>query len=227
MTVPAGTNPLALGVLISGRGSNLAAILDACASGGLDAAVRLVVSNRPDAPGLGHARAAGVPARVLDPKLHGSRAAYDAALADALSEAGVAWVVLAGFMRILTRAFLDRFEGRIVNIHPSLLPAFPGLEAQRQALAHGVCVTGCTVHLVDEGVDSGPILAQAVVPVRQDDTTESLSERVLVREHELLVRTLRWIAEGRLHIERPEGGRARARWRDVEPGVEALWRGEA
>lgn len=189
---------LDLGVLISGRGSNLQAILDAIAAGKLDARVRLVVSNKAGAQGLLRAERAGVPTKVLGHKEYPDRASYDAALVQTLQEAGVTWIVLAGFMRIVTRVLLDAFPSRVLNIHPSLLPSFPGVNAQAQALSHGARISGCTVHLVDEGTDTGPILAQAAVPVLDGDTEERLSERILVREHELLVHVLRSIAEGKL-----------------------------
>ncbi len=191
---------LDLGVLISGRGSNLQAILDAIAKGELDARVRIVISNRAGAPGLARAEAAGVPTKVLSHKDHPDRASFDAALARELGQAGATWVVLAGFMRIVTDVLLDAFPGRVLNIHPSLLPAFPGVSAQAQALAHGVRITGCTVHLVDAGTDTGPILAQAAVPVQVGDTEESLSARILAREHELLVHVLAAIAAGNLTV---------------------------
>lgn len=191
---------LDLGVLISGRGSNLQAILDAIAAGRLDARVRVVISNRAGAEGLERAARAGVPTRVLSHKDFPDRPSFDAALAAELSSAGASWVVLAGFMRIVTSALLDAFPGRVVNVHPSLLPAFPGVSAQAQALAHGVRITGCTVHLVDAGTDTGPILAQAAVPVLEGDTEERLSARILAREHELLVSVLAAIAAGGLSV---------------------------
>ena len=195
---------LALGVLISGRGSNLGAILDAVAGGRLDARVCLVISNRPGVAGLDLARAAGVPTLVLDHKAYGSRDAFDAALVEALRGAGAEWVVLAGFMRIVTSVLLDAFPRRVLNIHPSLLPSFPGVDAQAQALAHGVRVTGCTVHLVDAGTDTGPILAQAAVPVLEGDDVAALSARVLRQEHRILPHVLALLAEGRLTVD--EGG---------------------
>ncbi len=194
--------PLDLGVLISGRGSNLQAILDAVSSGELDARVRLVISNRPGVQGLARAEAAGVPTCVVNHKDFGSRQDFDAAMVDALRKHGVSWVVLAGFMRIVTPVLLDAFPHRVVNIHPSLLPSFPGVNAQAAALAHGARITGCTVHLVDAGTDTGPILAQAAVPVLPDDTESSLSERILVREHELLVHVLSAIARDKFVVER-------------------------
>jgi phosphoribosylglycinamide formyltransferase-1 len=200
---------LDLGVLVSGNGTNLQAILDACGSGQLAADVKLVISNQPDAFALERARRAGVPARCISHREFASRAAFDTALADALERAGAGWVVLAGFMRVLTPAFLDRFPGRIVNIHPALLPAFPGTHAQRQALEYGAKASGCTVHFVDAGTDSGPVIAQVAVQVHDDDTEATLSERILVEEHRLLVSALQAIAEDRVHVRKGEGGRDR------------------
>jgi phosphoribosylglycinamide formyltransferase-1 len=204
---------LDLGVLISGRGSNLQAILDAIAAGRLDARVRLVLSNRPDAAGLIRAERAGVPTAVIPHQDFPDRPSFDAALVQALRAAGVAWVVLAGFMRLLTPVLLDAFPSRVINIHPSLLPAFPGVDAQRQALEHGVRITGCTVHLVDAGTDTGPILAQAAAPVLDGDDRDALAARLLELEHALLVQTLRWIAEGRVEILPPAAGARRPRVR--------------
>jgi phosphoribosylglycinamide formyltransferase-1 len=197
---------LDLGVLISGSGTNLGAILSAVRDGRLDARVKVVVSNREDAGGLTKARAAGVPTRVLSHKAYPSREAFDGAVVDTLREAGVQWVVLAGFMRVVTPVLLDAFKDRVVNIHPALLPAFPGVDAQAQAVAYGARIAGCTVHFVDAGVDTGPIIAQAAVPVEDDDDRDALAARILVEEHALLVRVLGWIAEGRVSISTPEGG---------------------
>jgi phosphoribosylglycinamide formyltransferase-1 len=197
---------LDLGVLISGSGTNLGAILAAAGDGRLDARVKVVVSNREDAGGLAKARAAGVPTRVLSHKAYPSREAFDGAVVDTLREAGVQWVVLAGFMRVVTPVLLDAFKDRVVNIHPALLPAFPGVDAQAQAVAYGARIAGCTVHFVDAGVDTGPIIAQAAVPVEDDDDRDALAARILVEEHALLVRVLGWIAEGRVSISTPEGG---------------------
>ncbi len=210
---------LDLGVLVSGRGSNLQAILDAIASGRLDARVRLVISNKAGVEGLARAERAGVPTRVIAHREFADRAAFDRALAGALRDAGVEWVVLAGFMRLLTAAALDAFPHRVINIHPSLLPAFPGVDAQAQALAYGARITGCTVHFVDAGTDTGPIVAQAAVPVLAGDTRDALAERILAREHELLVRVLSWIAEGRVEVVPPAlaGARAEVRVRGVDP----------
>jgi phosphoribosylglycinamide formyltransferase-1 len=201
------------GVLVSGSGTNLQAILDARARGDIGAPIRVVISNKPGVRALERAEAAGVPTRVLLPRDFDGREAYDAALAAALVEAGCDWVVLAGFMRLVGRGFLEAFGGRVVNIHPSLLPAFPGLHAQRQALDYGVKIAGCTVHLVDEGTDTGPIIAQAAVPVLDDDDEESLAARILAEEHRIFPATLAAIAEGRLTVESPAGGRRRVRVR--------------
>ena len=192
------TAPLRVGVLASGRGSNLQAILDATRLPEFPARVVVVIADRERAMALERAAAAGVPGVFLDPKAYGDREAYDAALLACLDAHGVELVCLAGFMRILGAAFVRRLRGRLINIHPSLLPAFPGLHAQRQALEHGVKVAGVTVHFVDEGVDTGPIIAQASVPVRDDDTEESLSERILVQEHRLYPDVIRRFAEGDL-----------------------------
>ncbi|MEW6045638.1 MAG: phosphoribosylglycinamide formyltransferase [Bacillota bacterium] len=193
--------PLRLGVLASGRGTNLQAILDACRRGELPARVVLVLSDRPNAPALERARLAGVPAEHVSPRHFPDREAFDLHVAGRLEAAGVELVCLAGFMRILSPAFVERFRHRILNVHPSLLPAFPGKEAQRQALEYGVKVAGCTVHLVDEGVDSGPIVLQAAVAVHEDDTEESLSARILEHEHRLYVEVIRLFAERRLALD--------------------------
>ena len=192
--------PLAVAVLASGRGSNLQAILDACARPEFPARVAVVLSDRERAHALQRAATHGVPARFLNPKDHADREAYDAALAAAIEAHDVGLVCLAGFMRVLGSAFVRRFPGRIMNVHPSLLPAFPGLAAQRQALEYGVRVTGATVHFVDEGVDTGPIILQAGVPVQPEDTEESLSSRILREEHRLYPQAIRLFAEGRLSL---------------------------
>ncbi|MBW2454300.1 MAG: phosphoribosylglycinamide formyltransferase [Deltaproteobacteria bacterium] len=193
--------PIDLGVLISGRGSNLQAILDAIASGELAARVRVVIANRPKAAGLERAAAAGVPTQVIGHRKYPDRQSFDAALVETLRAADVQWVVLAGFMRILTPVFLDAFPNRVVNIHPALLPSFPGVDAHAQALAYGVRISGCTVHLVNEGVDTGPILAQVAVPVREEDDHDTLAARILAEEHRLLVATLQRIAQEGVAIE--------------------------
>ncbi len=192
---------LRLGVLVSGRGSNLQAILDAITAGQLDARVELVLSNRASAPALERAARAGVKTQVIEHRQFPDRGAFDAALIAALEGAGAEWVVLAGFMRLLTPSFIEAFAGRIVNVHPSLLPAFPGLDAQAQALAYGVKLTGCTVHFVDAGMDTGAIIGQRALTVREDDDVERLSARLLTEEHALLVECLRLIAAGRVKLQ--------------------------
>ena len=189
-----------LGVLVSGRGSNLQAILDAIAAGRCPARVAVVASDRKDCAALDRARRAGVPAVHLDPAAWPDRAAFDRALARALDEHGVELVCLAGYMRVLSPEFVRRYPGRILNVHPALLPAFPGLHAVRQALEHGVKVAGATIHLVDEGVDTGPIVLQAAVPVREDDTEADLTARIQAEEHRLYPEAIRLLAEGRLVI---------------------------
>lgn len=200
--------PLVLGVLASGRGSNLQAILDAIAAGRCPARVAVVVSDRKDAAALDRARRAGILAVYLDPHAFPDRVAFDAAVATVLDEHGVALVCLAGYMRVLSPEFVRRYRARILNVHPALLPAFPGLHAQRQALEHGVRVAGATVHLVDEGVDTGPILLQGAVPVLDGDTEETLSARILAEEHRLYPEAIRLFAEGRLEV---SGRRVRIR----------------
>jgi phosphoribosylglycinamide formyltransferase-1 len=196
--VTAGALPL--GVLASGRGSNLQAILDQVAAGCLPASVAVVVSDVPDAYALERARAAGVPAVFVDPRAAGGKSAFEEQVAAVLRAHGVGLVALAGYMRVCGPVLLAAFPGRILNIHPSLLPAFPGLHVQRQALGHGVRFSGCTVHFVDAGVDTGPIVAQAVVPVLDDDTEETLAARILRQEHRLFPHAIRLFAEGRLRL---------------------------
>jgi phosphoribosylglycinamide formyltransferase-1 len=188
-------------VLISGRGSNLQAIIDAIRGGRLDATLSLVLSNRPDAPGLVRAREAGVEAICVRSQSYQSRDAYDRALVGILRDRRVDLVCLAGFMRLVGLPLLEAFPQRILNIHPSLLPAFPGLHAQRQALDHGVQVSGATVHLVTEELDGGPIVLQAVVPVRPDDTVESLSARILIEEHRIYPEAIALILAGGWRVE--------------------------
>lgn len=201
--------PLRLGVLVSGSGSNLQAILDAIRKKRLDATVCLVVSNQPKALAIERARRAGVATAIVNHKDYDSREAFDRALVTKMREAKVQWVVLAGFMRLLTPTFLEAFPHRVLNIHPALLPSFPGINAQQQALDYGVRVSGCTVHLVDSGTDTGPILAQSVVDVRADDTVDTLSARILAREHVLFPKVLQWIAQGRVHIMASNGSSGR------------------
>lgn len=190
-----GSDPL-LGVLISGRGSNLQAIVDAIAEGRLAATIAVVLSNRRDAPGLDRARAAGIETLTLDHRGFPDRATYDAALARELRDRGVDLVCLAGFMRLLGPEFLSAFPNRVLNIHPSLLPAFPGTHGQRQALEYGVKVSGATVHLVTDQLDGGPIVLQAAVPVRDDDTEETLAARILIEEHRIYPEAIRIVLEG-------------------------------
>ncbi|MGA2742730.1 MAG: phosphoribosylglycinamide formyltransferase [Bryobacteraceae bacterium] len=189
-----------LGILLSGRGSNFAAIADNVAAGALSAEIAIVISNRPEAPGLDGARRRGLPA-VCIPSRGLDRTIYDAMLAAELKKHAVDLVCLAGYMRLLSAAFVREFPGRVLNIHPSLLPSFPGLDAQHQALEHGVKVTGCTVHFVDEYLDAGPILLQAAVPVLDDDTVESLSARILKEEHRIYSEAIRLAIGGALRIE--------------------------
>ena len=196
---------LALGVLISGRGSNLLAILDAIQEGRLDAIVKVVVSNKANAVGLERAKERGIQTVFLDPKPFAQesnpREAYDLAVGNMLREHGVECVVLAGYMRIVTPVLIRMFPWKMLNIHPSLLPAFPGLDAQRQALEWGVKVSGCSVHFVTEGVDEGPIICQKTVAIKEEDTVESLSARILEQEHQLYPQALQLMAQGRLQVE--------------------------
>jgi phosphoribosylglycinamide formyltransferase-1 len=175
--------PVPLAILISGRGSNMRAIVEAIGEGRVQAVVRVVVANREDAAGLVWARAAGIETLVVPHRAYATRDLYDRALVDALKSRGVRLVCLAGFMRRLGRAFCDAFPLAVLNVHPSLLPSFPGVNAQAQALAHGVKVSGATVHFVTPDLDAGPIIMQAAVPVRDDDTSDTLSARILVQEH--------------------------------------------
>lgn len=200
---------LDLGVLVSGTGTNLGAVLDAIAAGRLDARVKVVIANKPGVLALDRAAAHGVPTKVIAHRDFPTREAFDAALVHELRAAVVSTVVLAGFMRVVTNVLLDAFPDRVVNVHPALLPAFPGVDAQAQALAYGVRVTGCTVHFVDGGVDTGPILAQTAVPVLAGDDRARLAARILVEEHATLVRALSWIAAGRVTVDRAGDGRPR------------------
>jgi len=188
-------------VLISGRGSNLSALLAAMQAGTLGGAITRVVSNRADAAGLAVAASHGVPTRVIEHRAFAQREDFDAALANGIDEDAPDLVVLAGFMRVLGPSFIRRYPGRMLNIHPSLLPSYPGLHTHRRALADGVRIHGCTVHFVTPEVDVGPIVAQAAVPVREGDDEESLAARVLAAEHVLFPKVVRWYCEGRLVIE--------------------------
>lgn len=189
-----------LGILLSGRGSNFEAIARNCAAGKLDAEIAVVISNREEAGGLATAAGLGLTTVVL-PSKGMQREAHDRLVAEALHAAGVDLVVLAGYMRILTAWFIQQFSEKIVNIHPALLPAFPGLDAQHQAWEYGVRYSGCTVHFVDEKMDSGPILAQAVVPVFDDDTSETLSRRILAEEHRIYSEAIALVLSGQYRIE--------------------------
>jgi phosphoribosylglycinamide formyltransferase-1 len=190
-----------IGVLISGRGSNLQSLIEACRGPDYPAEIVIVISNRPDAFGLERARKAGLPALTIDHKAYRSRAAFDADLDQALRDAGVEIICSAGFMRILTDGFVEAWRDRQLNIHPSLLPAFRGLNPQEQALKAGVRVSGATVHFVRAEMDSGPIVAQAAVPVLPDDTVDTLSERILAAEHRLYPHALRLVASGLAWVE--------------------------
>ena len=198
-----GVSPAArhyLGILLSGRGSNFEAIADNVAAGKIPAGIAVVVSNNPNAAGLEKARARGIPAVVI-PSKGMEREAYDRLVVAELRNRGVDIVCLAGFMRLLSAWFVQQFPNRILNIHPALLPSFPGLEAPQQAVEHGVKITGCTVHLVDEFLDAGPILAQAAVEVRDDDTEETLAARILAEEHRIYTDAINLVLGGRYRIE--------------------------
>jgi phosphoribosylglycinamide formyltransferase-1 len=187
-------------ILISGRGSNMASLLAATASGALPVEIVGVVANRADAQGLATATACGVSTRVVDHRLYPEREAFDAVLAATIDDFAPDLVVLAGFMRILGDSFVRRYAGRLLNIHPSLLPAFPGLHTHRRALAEGVRIHGCTVHFVTPDLDHGPVIVQAAVPVLDGDDESALAARVLAREHQIFPLAVRWFAEGRLHL---------------------------
>jgi len=209
-----------LGILISGRGSNMMTIVEAIRRGEIDAEVALVFSNRPKAPGLAWAREQGLPTESFHHGKFESREAFDEAVVACLRAAEVEWIALAGFMRILSGRFLQAFPGRILNIHPALLPSFPGVDTHERALEAGVKLHGCTVHVVSEVLDGGPIVAQAAVPVLDDDTPDTLAARVLVQEHVIYPRALTLAAAGRLEV---EGARVRVRDADGdEPGM-LIW----
>jgi len=205
---------IVVGVLVSGSGTNLQAIIDSVAAGRLDCRIGMVVSNRAGVRALERATSAGVPTRVVDHRSFEQREEFDAALVDALREAGVELVVLAGFDRLVTRVLLGAFPDRVINIHPALLPAFKGLHAQRDALEYGVKLAGATVHLVDEQTDHGPIIVQGAVAVGPDDTEETLRERILGVEHEIYPVAIQLFAEGRIEV----SGR-RVRVRGDRPGT--------
>jgi phosphoribosylglycinamide formyltransferase-1 len=192
--------PLGIGILASGTGSNAEAIADAIEAGKLDARIRVLISNRAEAPVLEKAARRGLPTRVIDHGVFPSREDFDAAVAKALHEFGVDLVVMAGFDRIVTKALLDAFPNRVLNIHPALLPAFRGANAQEQATAHGVTIAGATVHLVDEAVDHGPIIVQVAVPVSPEEDTETVRRRILAQEHRIYVHAIQWFAEERVRV---------------------------
>jgi phosphoribosylglycinamide formyltransferase-1 len=190
-----------IGVLLSGRGSNFEALADSVAAGRIpDAEISIVISNREGAEGVARAQARGIPVRVI-PSKGLEREVYDHMVVAALDDARVNLICLAGFMRLLSPYFVSAFSDRILNIHPSLLPAFPGLEAQRQALEYGVKFSGCTVHFVDENLDAGPIVAQSIVPVRDDDTPDALAARILAEEHRIYTEAVRLVLSGRYRVE--------------------------
>lgn len=207
---------LRLGVLISGRGSNLQALIDAAKDPAYPAAVALVISNKADAPGLDRARAAAIDTLVLRPKDFADKAAHEAAMTAALEAAGVGLVCLAGYMRLLSPYFVEVWRDRLINIHPSLLPAFPGLDTHQKAMETGVRFHGCTVHFVRVEMDTGPIIVQAAVPVADDDTPDSLAARVLTQEHRAYPLAVRLIAEGRVTV---EGNRVAVRGAGVPEAV--------
>ncbi|QPJ62679.1 MAG: phosphoribosylglycinamide formyltransferase [Candidatus Nitronauta litoralis] len=195
------TSTFKIAVLVSGRGTNLQSILDQVESGSLPVEVALIISNKKNAQALERGRKAGIPSKFINPKDYPDRDAYDAVLVKLLQAENVDLICLAGYMRILTSKFIQAFSGKIINIHPSLLPSFPGLDVQQQAIDHGVKYSGCTVHFVDEEVDTGPIILQAVVPVKEQDTAETLSARILKEEHKIYPEAVRLIAENRICVE--------------------------
>jgi len=218
---PRSVKPLKLGVLLSGSGTNFQAILDAIDNKSLDAKVCCVISNVASAGGIERAKAKEIPAIVIDHRRYGNRKDFDSAVVEVLVGHDVDYVVLAGFMRVVSNVLLDAFPMRVLNIHPALLPAFPGLNAQSQAYAYGVKMSGCTVHFVDAGTDTGPIIAQAVVPILNDDDDESLRQRILQAEHRLLPTVIQWLAEGRVTAKPGPKGNERARV--VLEGVEGAF----
>lgn len=191
---------LKLGVLISGNGSNLQSIIDHIENGSLKAVIKIIISNNPDAYGITRAKNHGIPFVVLKNGDFKNKEEFDGELVRILRDSGVELVILAGFMRIITPILLKAFSGRIMNIHPALLPSFPGLHGQRQAVDYGVKFSGCTVHFVDEGVDTGPIIIQSAVPVLDDDTEETLAARILKEEHKIYPRAIQLFADGKLEV---------------------------
>lgn len=194
-------NKVSLGVLASGRGSNFQAVIDAAEAGRLDAAIRVLIVDNPDAYAIERAKKHGIEHLILQPKQYSTKDLYFEAVADVLKGREVDLVVLAGFMRVVRKPLLDAFPLRVMNIHPALLPSFPGLHGQSQAVEYGVKISGCTVHFVDEGMDTGPVIIQAAVPVFPDDSEETLSERILTMEHRIYPEAIQLFAEGRLTVE--------------------------
>ena len=194
------SSKLRIGALASGGGTNLQAIIDRCRDNSIMAEIVLVICNNPDAGALDRARQAGIPTLCIDHRQYDNREDFDQEIVKALQCAGADTIVLAGFMRIVTKTILNAFPQRVLNIHPALLPAFPGLHVQRKAIEYGARFAGCTVHFVDGGVDTGPIIAQAVVPVLDDDTEQTLSARILIEEHRIYPHALQLLAEGRLKL---------------------------
>ena len=192
---------LKVGVLVSGSGSNLQALIDSCASPDHPAEIVLVLSNRPGVHALERAAAADIPATVIDHRNYADRTSFDLEIQKALDEAAVNFICLAGFMRLLTAEFVEHWSERIINIHPSLLPAFKGLNVQQRAIDAGARFSGCTVHFVTPEIDVGPIIQQAVVPIHQHDTGETLAARILLQEHRIYPACLKWLAEGRVRID--------------------------
>lgn len=191
---------LKIGVLASGRGSNFQAIIDSAESGYLDITIALLITDNPDAFAVERAKKHGIESLVITPKECGSKEGFYLRISSELQKRGVGLVILAGFMRVVGKPLLDAFPNRVMNIHPALLPSFPGLHGQKQAVDYGVKVSGCTVHFVDEGMDTGPVIIQAAVPLRDDDTEDTLSERILKCEHRIFPAAIRLFAEGRLEV---------------------------
>ncbi len=218
-----GGKVLRLGVLVSGRGTNLQSIIDHIEAGKIPARIEVVISDKREAYALERAKKHGIEALFIDPKAYPSREEFERAVGDELEKRGVELICLAGFMRILSPYFVNRFKNRIINIHPALLPSFPGLHGQGQAVNHAVKISGCTVHFVDEGVDSGPIIIQAAVPVFDDDDEDTLAARILKCEHKIYPTAIKLIAEGRVKVEGRKvctKGSAREEWAVFNPPIE-------
>ncbi|NOZ68473.1 MAG: phosphoribosylglycinamide formyltransferase [Deferribacteres bacterium] len=195
------SEPLTLGVLASGRGSNFQSIIDSIESGALNARIAVLITDNPGAYALERAAKHNIEALIIRPRDFPDKDAYYSHIAGELGKRGVELVILAGFMRVVGKALIEKYPNRIMNIHPALLPSFPGLHGQKQAVDYGVKISGCTVHFVDEGVDTGPVIIQAAVPVYHDDTEETLSERILREEHRIFPEAIRLYAEGRISVE--------------------------